>query len=276
MNRQVFLVVSFISFLMSSVCAQDSDGPKLVQSSTSTRTSDAELTAVERSLPAPSPVSPTVGSSSTRKIPKAAGEREGFEFDTRPHLLFLSSLHLNGGGYTPVSGTFGGGFSFEPKHLVIEGLATYDNGRKTNDGTLNNLKGHTRELRAGLFYRLPSYWFFGTDGTWVQLSTTNYKKQMWNTSFGGGRDFSIFSTTTRMKFTYTLPYFDHSNGLQGLNIHIYIPSPLHQGRVTFYEQVGIFRVHDTITAPNDPVTTARELASRHFTSSASFGLRVRF
>jgi hypothetical protein len=199
-----------------------------------------------------------------------------FTFDHRPHFVVLPTLNLNGAGFQPVSAAIGGGFSFESPRFVAEGLATYNAARKTNDGTVDNSKGHIRSLDSSLFVRAPRYWFFGVEGGWAQLSTTNYMKESWSVGAGGGRDFTISDFSTRIKATYTPPNFDHLNGSQGANITLYLPSPLRQSRFSYYEQAGIMVYHDTITDPTNAAQTSQQVSNKHAAGSCVFGIRMRF
>jgi len=275
MNRWPFFLAILI-FLSSFTQAQDLNEKQLI-ADTANSTSDTI-----------SPISPTaptrgagnLGSRETVTLNVKAKKKESeedrlFDFDKRPYLLLLPSLRLNGAGFAPLSVAIGGGFSFEPRHMIFQGLAGYNTAHKSNDGTENNTKGHIRSLNAGLFYRFPRYWFVGTDASWGQLSTTNYKKQSWSMAFGGGRDFAFDGITTRLKLTYAPPTFDHVNGSQGINLEFYLPSPLEQRRFTYYELVGIMILHDTITDPHDPALTAIQKGNIAHTASCIFGVRVR-
>jgi hypothetical protein len=197
-------------------------------------------------------------------------------FDKWPHLLLEPSFDINGSGFGPVSVSISGGFSFEPKFLIAEGLATYDTAHKTNDGTVKNNKGHIRALDTSLFYRLPNYWFFGLEGSWSQLKTTNYMKESWGLAFGGGKDFFLRGYPTRAEMTYAPPNFNRMNGTQGLNFELDLPSPLKQHHFTYYEQVGLMFFHATITDPTDPLLTAEQKALRYYSASCIFGVRIRF
>jgi len=183
---------------------------------------------------APNPAQPIPSGMNVVSVRNKHKEDRFFEFDTRPHALLVSTLGLNGAGYSTFSADMGGGVSFEPKNFIVEALADYNTARKTNDGTVDNNKGHIRSLSANVSYRLLNYWFFGTEGGWHELSTTNYTVQGWGMAAGGGKDVLISDTSARLAFTYAPSAFDKRNGSQGFNFYLYIPSPLRQRPVTFY------------------------------------------
>jgi hypothetical protein len=199
-----------------------------------------------------------------------------FQFDKRPHLIFRPTFNLNGGGFRSTSQEIAGGFDFEKKYLVFRSTASYNNARKVNDGTGDNPKGHVRSLNGELFYRLRNYWFVGTEVGWGQLSTTNYSKQGWAQSFGSGRDFLAGDTSFRLRFMYTPPFRDHSNGSQGPTVEFILPSPLQHGHVYFYERLDVSFLHATITDPANRILTEQQKANRDHTATLLLGLMFRF
>lgn len=130
-----------------------------------------------------------------------------------------------------------------------------------NDGTRNNAKGHIRAAHAGAHYRFDNYWFIGTDANWVQLLTTNYRKHGFGMNFGVGSDFLWNDASFRLSAAYSPAVFDPSNGLQAISFGFVEPSPLRQKHVMFTVNSSIGFLHDTITEPGNPVTTAREKAA---------------
>ena len=201
---------------------------------------------------------------------------EMFKFDKRPHLILRPTFNLNGGGFATTSQEIAGGVDFEGKHVVFRGTAAYNNARKANDGTGDNPKGHIRSLNGQLSYRLRNYWFVGTEVGWGQLSTSNYSKQGWAQSFGGGCDFLAGDTSFRLRLMYTPPFRDHSNGSQGPSAEFILPSPLAQRHVYFYERLNVSFLHATITDPADRILTEQQKADRSHTASLMLGLMFRF
>jgi hypothetical protein len=207
--------------------------------------------------------------------PPLTERQEQFQFDRRPRLVFMPQFNLNGSGFGN-SLSASGGVGIDTKHLILETLASYNEARKTNDGTINNRNGHVRSLTASTYYRLSNYWFVGTTGGWYKLSTTNYTKQLWTMNFGGGSDFIAGGTSFRLRAGYTPSVFDHQTGSQGPSFQFILPSPLAQGHVMFVENLDIRFLHATITDPNDPVLTALEKSHRSHTATLSLGLILRF
>jgi hypothetical protein len=201
---------------------------------------------------------------------------EIFKFDERPHLILQPTFNLNGGGFATTSQEIAGGVDFEAKHMAFRATASYNNARKANDGTGSNPKGHIRSLNGQLLYRLRNYWFAGTEVGWGQLSTTNYSKQGWAQSFGGGRDFLVRDTSFRLRLMYTPPFRDHSNGSQGPTFEFILPSPLAQRHVYFYERLDVSFLHATITDPANRILTEQQTADRSHTASLQLGLMFRF
>jgi hypothetical protein len=269
-------------FACSLVDAQDEDRQGLTQALRSRDDSAVVALVVDSTDANPSGVSVQMNvaaqASPVKKQKRESAEDEIFDFDRRPHLLLLPSIRLNGAGFAPLSVAIGGGFSFEPKHFILEGLATYNTAHKAYDGTDDNRKGHIRSLNGQLFYRLPNYWFFGGEYGWGKLSTTNYTKQSGTPAFGGGKDLVFWDreVNARLQVTYSPSTFDHANGSQGVNFGLYLSSPLFQKRFSYYELVGLSFGHATITDPTDPIVTAREKAERYHTASCIFGVRMRF
>jgi hypothetical protein len=212
----------------------------------------------------------------TPSVEREKDEDALFDFDKRPHLLLLPTFNISDAGFAPISLSVGGGLSFEPRYAIVEAIATYDNAHKTNDGTVDNTKGHIRSIVASTFVRMPGYWFVGGETGWDQLSTTNYKKSSRTIVFGGGRDLSVWNTDARIKVSYALPVLDHINGVQGVNFTLYLPSPLRQKRFVYYDSIGLAFFHATITEPNNPSLTAAQQSDRDFAISCVVGVFMRF
>lgn len=202
-------------------------------------------------------------------------KKDWFDFDRRPRLVFIPRFNLNGAGFG-TSESASAGVGFDSKHLIIESLASYNNARKTNDGTVDNRNGHIRSLGGSAYYRLSNYWFFGTSGSWGQLSTTNYTKQSWGMNFGGGSDFISQGASFRLSAAYAPAAFDHRNGSQGPSFQFIVPSPLEQRHVMFVVDTDILFFHDTITDPNNIILTEQEKNHRGHSATSRFGLLFRF
>ena len=106
-----------------------------------------------------------------------------------PRPFIYGGLGLNGGGYAPLSGKVGAGLRIDQDHLIWSASAAYDNSHKSNDNTTNNTNGHERALDSSIYYRFTNGWFAGGGASWSELSTTNYTKQGFHPSVGGGKDY---------------------------------------------------------------------------------------
>jgi hypothetical protein len=208
---------------------------------------------------------------------RVAFTQDGTEgFDKYPHVTLTPQINLNGMGYQTVSQALSTGTIYEGRHIALDGQVTYDNKRKVNDGTGPNPHGHTRGMEGTAFVRLPHRWLAGGNVSWGQTSTTNYTKSGWGWSFGGGKDFLRSDVSCRLTALYSLPYSDHTNGLQGLSISFILPSPITRHHVFFTETYGLAIFHDTITDPHDRALTAAQISNRNYGSDLSVGLMFKF
>jgi hypothetical protein len=222
------------------------------------------------------PIANAAAASNPQTNSPLAEKNDWFEFDKRPRLKIFPQLNLNGEGFAIFSESVAAGFDFESKHLLLDGVASYNNAHKANDGTGNNPKGHIRALDASAYYRLPNYWFFGTLAGWGQLSTTNYKKYSFGMNFGGGKDFSSGGASFRLSAAYAPAVFDHVNGSQGISFEFIEPSPLRQRHVMFVVDTDVQFFHATITDPNDAALTEQQKNDRSHSATSRFGLLFRF
>jgi hypothetical protein len=214
---------------------------------------------------------------STPQVNSSLSEKnDWFEFDKRPRLKIFPQLNLNGEGFAVFSESIAAGVDFESKHLLLDGVASYNNAHKANDGTGDNPKGHIRALDASAYYRLPNYWFVGTLAGWGQLSTSNYKKDSFGMSFGGGTDFVADGACFRLSAAYAPSLFDHVNGSQGISVEFIEPSPLRQRHVMFVVDTDVQFFHATITDPNNATLTEQEKNNRGHSATSRFGLLFRF
>jgi hypothetical protein len=229
----------------------------------------------------------------------ASTDDSGFSL---PHLswprpFIYGGLGLNGGGYSPASGKIGSGLRIDNTHLIWAASAAYDNSHKSNDNTLNNTNGHKRSLESSVYYRFTNTWFVGGGASWSQLSTTNYTKQDFHPSVGGGKDYfhkecaaenCVSNWSFRLQVDYKLKGAEHvdakgcsvpngqcTNELQGPMVSFYIPSPAASGHLFWRETVGIYSFHDTVTS-TDPVLTAAQKSRRSVASFLEFTMMYRF
>ena len=197
-------------------------------------------------------------------------------YDNWPHFTITPHANLNGFGYQPFSTSISSGINYEGKHFMFDGQASYSAARKTNDGTENNNKGHSRGVTVVSMARLPKDWLAGVRFSGGQTSTTNYTKSVWRGSFGAGKDVLLNDVSFRITAFYTLPYSDHSNGLQGPLFGFVLPSPITKHHFYFTEELGIGFLHATITDPNNKELTRIQLNDRSHSASVSFGVMFKF
>ena len=214
-----------------------------------------------------------------------------------PHPFVFAGLGVNGGGYSPLSGSLGGGLRIDTSRLIWEAEGSYDNARKTDDNTIDNDKGHSRHLDSSIYYRFDSGWFVGGGAGWEELSTTNYTKQAFRPSIGGGKDYfrkqcaaedCVNEFSMRWQVDYTLKGAEHvdpqgctvpngqcTNDLQGPMLSLYLPSPALARHVFWRTTLGIYTFHTTVTS-TDPTLTALQKSQRSATAFLNFVIMYRF
>ncbi len=214
-----------------------------------------------------------------------------------PHPFVYAGLGVNGGGYSSLSGNVGGGLRIDTRRLIWEANASYDNAHKANDNTLNNDSGHSRHLSSSLYYRFDNGWFAGGGAGWEQLSTTNYTKQAFRPSIGGGKDYfrsqcaaedCVDAFSMRFQVDYILKGAEHvdqkgctvpdgqcTNDLQGPMFTMYLPSPTLARHVFWRTTLGIYTFHTTVTS-TDPALTAAQKGDRSVTAFLNFAMMYRF
>jgi hypothetical protein len=214
-----------------------------------------------------------------------------------PRPFVYGGLGVNGGGYAPLSGTVGAGLRIDRTHLIWEGSASYDNGHKSNDNTANNLKGRDRGLESSIYYRTHEGWFGGGGAGWSQLSTTNYSKQVFNPSIGGGKDYfhkecaaedCVADWSMRLQTDYKLKGVEHvdaqgcnvpngqcTNDLQGPMFTLYLPSPALARHLYWRQTAGVYMGHETVTS-TDPTLTALQKSAGSVSPYLNFALMYRF
>src|SRR5438045_135444 len=214
-----------------------------------------------------------------------------------PHPFVYGGLGLNGGGYAPLSGKVGAGLRIDTNRLIWSATVTYDNGRKSNDNTINNDKGNDKGLESSIYYRFSNGWFAGGGAGWSKLSTTNYSKQSFHPSIGGGKDYfhkecagedCVSNWSMRLQADYQLKGAEHvdprgctvangqcTNELQGPKITLYMPSPARAGHLYWRQTVGVYMFHNTVTS-TDPSLTALQTSKRSVATFLEFVMMYRF
>lgn len=203
-------------------------------------------------------------------------------------------ISLMPNGYSPVAVRGQVGLMENAPHFVFDGYAAIDNGKKSNDGTLNNIKGHDDYIHGFLGYRQGD-WYFGGGMAWSQLVTSNYTKGTNFFSavrqgdiryqFGGGKDWYYndqWKFSYRVQVLYLLPPQHESvaypaapgqpsyvcqgcgNGVQGPELTLQMPSPADSRHHWFVRYtLGVYEFHTTITEPSNLPLTAEQDSSRH-------------
>jgi hypothetical protein len=221
-----------------------------------------------------------------------------------PHPYVGAGISLMPNGYAPLAFRGQAGVYEDYKHLVSDMYVAIDNGKKTNDGTENNIKGHDDYLSGFLAWRPGDNQYFGFGPRWNQLVTSNYTKgtnlfqavrdgdfrvqAVYGRDFGGtykGKPWAI-----RGQVNYVFPPFHESvaypasststpyvcsgcgNGVQGPEFSAFLPSPKLSKHWTFVETLGIYEFHDTYTIPGGYPGEH----NRHVTATADFQIRYRF
>lgn len=231
-----------------------------------------------------------------------------------PKPYVAGGLSLMPNGYGAVAERAQAGLYLNAKHAVCDTYVAIDNGKKTNDGTENNIKGHDDYLYGFCGYKTGNY-YFGGGMRWSQLVTSNYTKGTnffeavkqgdIRYQFGGGKDWLYGSRfSIRGQAVYVLPPLHESvsypatstspafvcqgcgNGVQGPEFTIYMPSPELAKHLMFSITEGIYEFHTTITEPcgspasqyplcNPPDFAAQD-NSRHVMATVDFKLIWRF
>jgi hypothetical protein len=140
-----------------------------------------------------------------------------------------------------------GGLDWESRYLIGEFSGSYDNGRKTTDYTINNFRGHDRELFSFVGYRLQNRSFLGGGLTWTQLVSSNYPpgpnyakanffEKHLSPLVGGGYDYLSEDFSMRLQGTYILPAIyecdagscatSATHKVQGALLSMTLPSPI--------------------------------------------------
>jgi len=209
-----------------------------------------------------------------------------------PVPFFYSAYSVMPPGYRPFALRAEAGLAMDAKHIVWKALAAFDNGRKDNDGTGPNPKGHDRYLATELYFRpaIPGWsedwarnFFLGGGYRWSQLSTSNYTKSGSRWQPGGGYDWfhrrcveCLRSISARFEVNWILAGKDWQNGSHGPTWEITIPSTREKRHLFFHQTAALLRFHDTVTDPNNPSLVRAERSNRHFSGFGDTGILWRF
>jgi hypothetical protein len=217
-----------------------------------------------------------------------------------PHSFIEGALDLNGGGYSPVSLDAHPGTNWETRDISLTATGNYSFAKKTNDGTVGNNTGHSRSLTGDVFYKINAYWMVGGGGDWGKTYTELYKKRADSWRVGGGRDWFNSDVSLRI----TAEYFRHfnesteypkpqtfttpsggttqaygckcTNGVQGIFINFWEPSPYTAHHFFFHVSSSISTFHETITDPYNYVLTRQQKGTTYIDGSSTIGVVYRF
>lgn len=214
-----------------------------------------------------------------------------------PRPYISGGINLMPPGYASTAESFGGGVQWNLSHLVFDSYAGYDNGKKTNDGTPGNIKGHDRYLRGFAAYKQGNN-YVGVGARWAALSTANYSKGgdafaagSWYPEVGVGRDWSTSTSKLFMRTQVAYMFRETKevtrypdgtvcdgcgNGSQGADISVWLPSPARPGHFFARFNVVLFSFHDTITAPDNIPLTLKQTSNHHLGESTEFTIGARF
>jgi hypothetical protein len=179
-----------------------------------------------------------------------------------PRPVLYSGPSLLGGGYQPLAGKLGVGLLLNSRVFLGDFEANYMNARKTNDNTVNNRKGHERGLQGRLFYRVRRGIYVGGGAQWAETATTNYTKKAWRPAFGAGGDYFDERLSCRWQLLYITKGSDRSNGLQGPEFELWLPSPASRSHFFYRQKIGAYEYHTSVTDPTDRALTALQTSQR--------------
>jgi len=193
-----------------------------------------------------------------------------------PRPILFAGPSFVGNGYQELAGSIGGGLILSSKKLMSDAEARYMNARKTFDNTVNNRKGHERNLQGRLFYRVRPNVYLGGGAQWSETSTTNYMKKGWRPTFGGGADHFADDWSCRWQVLYIMPGTDWQNAVQGPEVQFWLPSPASKSHFFFRQTLGMYEFHTTVTDRTNRNLTASQTADRHAAAFLDFTFGWRF
>jgi len=169
-----------------------------------------------------------------------------------PRAYAYGGLGLShGAGYSPAAGIFGSGVDIDNSHFLFLAEGSIQNAHKLDSGT-----GAEYALQARSFARAADGWYFGGGAQWSKLSTSEYAKQAWRPTFGGGKDIMRENFSMRAQAVYILPGTDHLNAVQGPEIGLWLPSPASKSHFFYRQTVGVYEFHQT-SVPGNSGTNVR-------------------
>jgi len=193
-----------------------------------------------------------------------------------PHPILFMGPSFVGNGYQTLAASVGGGLMLNSRRLFSNAEGRYMNVRKTDDNTINNRKGRERFLQGRVFYKLRPNLYLGGGAQWSETSTTNYTKQAWRPTFGGGGDHFADDWSCRWQVLYIMPGTDWHNAVQGPEFQLWLPSPASKSHFFYRQVLGMYEFHTTVTDRTDRKLTAWQTADRHSGAFLDFTFGWRF
>ena len=193
-----------------------------------------------------------------------------------PHPMFFGGPSLVGNGYQNIATNLGAALLLKSHKMVGDFEASYMNAKKTDDGTVNNRKGHERFLQGRVFFPWHRGLYFGGGAQWSETATTNYAKKAWRPTFGAGQDYFSDDLSCRWQVLYITKGSDHSNAVRGPEIQLWFPSPASKSHFFYRQTAGFYVFHTTVSNPSDPVLTAQQTSDRHTAVFVDFSIGWKF
>lgn len=205
-------------------------------------------------------------------------------FGQLPRPYVSAGFTLMPPGYAAVAAQGGAGIQWNRPYLVFDSYAGYDNGRKANDNTSGNNKGHDRYLRGFLAYKHGKN-YFGGGARWSELSTTNYSDFSWHPEAGVGRDWDFMRLQVAYLFPPSKPItrypsgqtcYGCGSGSHGADISVWFPSPVNTHHLFARMETVLFRYHETATDPSNIQLTEQQVANKYLGNSFEVSLGWKF
>lgn len=177
---------------------------------------------------------------------------------------------LGANAFDVVGGSAVGGLDWQPaSFLRTTDEAGYETGGKDNDNANTSSRGHDRYLRGEALVLFKG-WGVGPGVSWSKLYTPAYSKTHVHPKLLVQVPRSPY--WSRLEVAYVHPGTDWQNSVQGFEA-----SSWWMGKHAFLRlMVGGYWAHTTITAPDDPVLTAKQKAQHIPTSQAQIVMGWRF
>lgn len=183
----------------------------------------------------------------------------------------------------------GVGLQENTMHFLFAGDASYDNDGKSDDNANVLRNGFDRRFKGAAYARLTNGWFFGAGARWALLHSAAYDKEQWHPTAGIGKDIIDDDFSMRFVADYVTPFgAEHTsrngctvpkgqcgNGVQGIDVSLFFPSPQVRGHFFARITIGAYGAHATVTS-TDPKLTSQQKSSLSALSETQLTLMYRF